>query len=975
MGFLAVLALAAPSAAQAASTGSVTMVSQEGDFLGAGQQYLFDSATGSVSLEGSLKWAGVKVSGGNDLTGYGFDFEFVPPSGGQLQDGEYVGARNFPGGPADLPGISITGDGRACDNYYARFLIKDIHAESSGKLDRLWLLYENRCDTPDHPALFGEIRIGEPEGEGTTSAEPTAIAWPQTSVGEAGTTVPVTVIAGSGGAHISNVTLGGADAADFKIVGENCVGATLAAAARCQVEVGFDPLEAGDREAQLEIESSDKSITDVALTFRATPSVSSISPSLGPPEGGTPVTIQGSDFAGASAVMFGSTPATSFTVDSSTEITATSPTGTIGPEDVTVTGPRGTSLTSASDVFNYATVPDAPSEVSAKIEANQASVSFATADAHGSTITHYTATASPGGETASGSGSPIAIAGLSEGTTYTFTVTATNAVGTGPASEPSEPVKAPEEGQITGRVTSAVTKAPIEGVEPCAAKVPVTSLPGTCTLTNANGEYTIPSLPPGEYIITFIVHDPKLDYQYYNHKYDYSEAEPVTVLAGQTTTGIDAQLGEAGGSFASELTGKVTDASTKAAIAGIEVCAYEYKPSEKSPPEEPVEYCATTGANGEYAISGLPPGEYIVEFTDSTEGDLNYVTQYYSGEASFSKATRISLPALTTLYNINAELSAGGRIAGEVTDASTGAAIEGVLACAFSPSGENGGCAITNPGGGYTIPGLAAGEYVVEFIGGPGGYLAQYYDDSYVASEAQPVAVAVNTTTAGIDATMLPGAFKAPVVLTAPTVSGIPVVGDTLSCANGSWSANPPPSFAYVWLRDGTPIPSATQGAYTVQGADAGHGLSCEVEATSRVGARKGVGRALSSPVGIVEGSPVTAAGSSGAAKSAASSGPVVALGASKIHISKQDTAQVRIRCERARCQGLLELVAQTPGRVILAKGSFALAKGQSATVTLRLTRAGVKRLRHIGAHRLAVRLTALVHAGKTVSETTTVVG
>jgi hypothetical protein len=127
--------------------------------------------------------------------------------------------------------------------------------------------------------------------------------------------------------------------------------------------------------------------------------------------------------------------------------------------------------------------------------------------------------------------------------------------------------------------------------------------------------------------------------------------------------------------------------------------------------------------------------------------------------------------------------------------------------------------------------------------------------------------------------------------------------------------------------------------------------------------------------VGIVEGSPVTAAGSSGAAKSAASSGPVVALGASKIHISKQDTAQVRIRCERARCQGLLELVAQTPGGVILAKGSFALAKGQSATVTLRLTRAGVKRLRHIGAHRLAVRLTALVHAGKTVSETTTVVG
>jgi LPXTG-motif cell wall-anchored protein len=62
-----------------------------------------------------------------------------------------------------------------------------------------------------------------------------------------------------------------------------------------------------------------------------------VDPGHGPSGGGTTVTITGSCFTGATSVLFGTTPARSFTVVNDTTITAVTPAGT-GTVNVTVAG-------------------------------------------------------------------------------------------------------------------------------------------------------------------------------------------------------------------------------------------------------------------------------------------------------------------------------------------------------------------------------------------------------------------------------------------------------------------------------------------------------------------------------------------------------------------------------------------------------------------------------------------------------------
>ncbi len=113
---------------------------------------------------------------------------------------------------------------------------------------------------------------------------------------------------------------------------------------------------------------------------------------------------------------------------------------------VTATNGVGTGAASkASNSVTPATVPGAPTIGTATAGNTQAQVKFtAPASNGGSAITSYTATSNPGGKTGTGgptsTSSGLTVTGLANGKAYTFTVTATNGVGTGTASKASNSV-------------------------------------------------------------------------------------------------------------------------------------------------------------------------------------------------------------------------------------------------------------------------------------------------------------------------------------------------------------------------------------------------------------------------------------------------------------------------------------------------------------------------------------------------------
>jgi hypothetical protein len=137
----------------------------------------------------------------------------------------------------------------------------------------------------------------------------------------------------------------------------------------------------------------------------------------------------------------------------------------------------------------------------------RADVTFTAPTYNGRTaITSYTVTSSPGGFTASGASSPISVTGLASATAYTFTVTATNAIGTSAASSASNSItattvpQAPTIGTATDGGTGTTVSVPFTANATGGTAITsftATSSPGSLTATGGSSPLTVSGLTTG----------------------------------------------------------------------------------------------------------------------------------------------------------------------------------------------------------------------------------------------------------------------------------------------------------------------------------------------------------------------------------------------------------------------------------------------------------------------------------------------
>jgi len=133
------------------SANFVTLQSDLGDYIGAGQPYSYSQANAQITVSAVGGHLTINMRGNQDWTG---DFQ-VPNSLSQLQTGNYNNLQRYPFHVPANGGLSWSGEGRGCNTLTGWFAIDNV-TYVSGVLTAIDLRFEQHCES-NAAALHGQI--------------------------------------------------------------------------------------------------------------------------------------------------------------------------------------------------------------------------------------------------------------------------------------------------------------------------------------------------------------------------------------------------------------------------------------------------------------------------------------------------------------------------------------------------------------------------------------------------------------------------------------------------------------------------------------------------------------------------------------------------------------------------------------------------------------------------------------------------
>ncbi len=216
---------------------------------------------------------------------------------------------------------------------------------------------------------------------------------------------------------------------------------------------------------------------------------------------------------------------------------------------------------------------------------------------------------------------------------------------------------------------------------------------------------------------------------------------------------------------------------------------------------------ALTDASGNYQVTGLIAGSYIVQFKPSSGG---YAAEWYDNQSTALTATPVTVTTGGTTSAINAQVDLGARFSGQVV-AEGGGPIQSAQVSIYDSSGQYVGGAYTDAAGNYTTnPGLATGSYRLKFTAY--SQLSEYYNHKPSLETATALAVTAPALLSGVNATLANGGKISGRVTNANT--GLPLINMAVSASGAGGSG-----YGYTDAGGNYTIVGLGSGSYTVKAA------------------------------------------------------------------------------------------------------------------------------------------------------------